>query len=119
LAVGIGLAQHEPAISYERCSADAGLWYSNSDWLKRVSFNQLQQRGLEMMECSGTDFDNGVELTDPLMERSRLGLRRAELQRYFSIEIRMQTETVKRLQDFVRRHGENQQFLDEDAAGLR
>jgi hypothetical protein len=102
--------QPEHAVLPDQCRADVHLWYSQSKNEKdNLSFSQLQQRSSEMLNCMTIDSGQGETVGE--FER--------DSRQYEMVLGLAQGMARNRLQNYIQRHGENQQFLDEDAAGLR
>ena len=102
------VVEHAPPL--EQCRADVRLWHSQTkDDVSKLSFDELQQRSLEMWNCPSTDVGAGE------------GIKQYEIDmdNYRAMHLVYQGLSGQRMLDYIVRHGETNQFLDEDAKGLR
>ena len=92
---------HAPTV--EQCRADQRLWITqlieNPEIVKSLTYDQLNDRMLEMANCDAVDRDREIV--------------------YVETAARFNMKQMVRLLDFVKRHELLDQFRAEDAAGKR
>ncbi len=98
------------AISFEQCRGDVRLWHSQSkDENFKLSFNEIQQRALEMWNCGSIDAgaSEGFEQF------------KTDTENYHLMFTGYDSLMAQRLLHYIERHSETNQFLEEDSKGLR
>src|SRR5437660_8975033 len=99
--------QHAPLPA--QCRADYDMWYAdNKDALDRLSFQEINQRQVEMWQCGS------VVLAENQNNRKN-GSAEFDWRDYLIFSLMNGGKMSQRYESYLRRHGEMQQFLNEDA----
>jgi hypothetical protein len=100
LSFGATPQQHAPTA--EQCRADAAVWWEHSQpkgTMSDVAFTELSARLSEMYDCMTVD--------------------KASSKTYNDAFLMIHSEMGSRWGNFIRRHNLQQEFVKEDAAGMR
>jgi hypothetical protein len=110
LVSAVGVAAQDHAVMPEQCRADVRLWHAQSKTANdKLSFDDLEQRSLEMWNCQSIDVGTGEGLAEF----------KSDMDNYRLLWTAYTAVSAQRLHNFIERHGLGKQFKDEDAAGQR
>ena len=107
-----------PIPTLQQCRANFSAWdvplriNTNAIAESTLPFNELEGRAATMSVCSIVALEHKLYTTPD-------GIYRSEMDKYTGLENLYEASKHIRIQDYMLRHGEYEQFIAEDAAGKR